>query len=55
MAGNKSLFTSLAKYNEGKVIVGDGVTTKICGKCTINYFGMPKFENILYVTGLKAN
>lgn len=53
--GNKSLFTSIVKCNEGRVIFGDSATAKICGKSTIDCVDMSNFKYILFRLKSKFN
>lgn len=54
MTRDKSLFTHLAEVNDGRVTFGDGNSTRIVGKGTVEVLGIPKLNNVLYV-GLKHN
>ncbi|KAG5562829.1 hypothetical protein RHGRI_005526 [Rhododendron griersonianum] len=55
MSGDKSMFISFENYNGGIVTFGDGNTSKVVGKGTIQAPGITRLENVLYVDGLKAN
>ncbi|KAG5528763.1 hypothetical protein RHGRI_029433 [Rhododendron griersonianum] len=55
MSGDKSFFVNLEKYNGGIVTFGDGSTSKVVGRGTIQAPGLTRLENVLYVDGLKAN
>lgn len=55
MTGDKSMFVCLEKYNGGVVTFGDGNTSKVVGRGTIQAPGLNCLENVLYVDGLKAN
>ena len=55
MTGNKALFKTLF---EGKIVVvtfGDGSKSVIRGIGTVDIPGLPVFEDVWYVDGLKAN
>ena len=41
--------------SEGLVTFGDGVTTRVLGRRTLNLDNFPQFKNVLHVDGLKAN
>lgn len=55
ITSNKSSFTSIVEYNEGRVTFGDNATTKICDKGIIDCVVMSNFENVWYIMGLKEN
>ena len=55
MAGNKALFKTLFKGKIGTVTFGDGSKLVIRGIGTIDIPGLPVFEDVWYVDGLKAN
>lgn len=55
MTVDKSLFTHLAELNDGRVIFGDGNSTRIVEKGTVDVPGIPKLNDVLYVEGLKHN
>ena len=55
MTGNKDILVNYKPLSEGLVTFGDGVTTRVLGKRTINVENFPRFKNVLHVDGLKAN
>ena len=55
MTRDKSLFTHLAKVQDGRVIFDDGNSTRIVEKGTIEVPGIPKLNDVLNVEGLKHN
>jgi len=55
MSGDKAIFTNLKLFSGGNVTFGDGKTSKIMGRGTVNTPGLPVLENVLFVEGLKAN
>ena len=55
MTGNKGLFKTLFEGNIGIVTFGDGSKSVIRGIETVDIPGLPVFEDIWYVDGLKAN
>ena len=55
MTGEKDIFVDYKPLLEGLVTCGDGVTTRVLGKRTLNVDGFPRFKNVLHVDGLKAN
>ena len=55
MTGNKELFKTLFKGKIGTVIFGDGRKSMIRGIGTVDIPGLPVFEDVWYVDGLKAN
>ena len=55
MTGNKGLFKTLFEGNIGIVTFGDGSKSVIRGIETVDIPGLPVFEDVWYVDGLKAN
>ena len=55
MTGNKGLFKTLFEGKIGVVTFGDGSKFVIRGIGTVDILGLPVFEDIWYVDGLKAN
>ena len=55
MIGNKGLFKTLFEGKIGTVTFGDGSKSVIKGIGTIDIPGLPVFEDVWYVDGLKAN
>ena len=55
MTGNKGLFKTLFEGKIGTVIFGDGSKTVIRGIGTVDIPGLPVFEDVWCVDGLKAN
>ena len=55
MTGNKGLFKTLFEGKIGTVTFGDGSKSVIRGIGTVDISGLPVFEDIWYVDGLKAN
>ena len=55
MTGNKALFKTLFQGKIGTITFGDGSKSMIRGIGTMDIPGLPIFENVLYVDGLKAN
>ena len=55
MTGTKVLFKTLFEGNIGTVTFGDGSKFVIRGIGTVDIPGLPVFEDIWYVDGLKAN
>ena len=55
MTGNKVLFKTLFEGKIGTVTFGDGSKSVIRGIGTVDILGLPVFEDIWYVDGLKAN
>ena len=55
MTGNKGLFNTLFEGKIGTVTFGDGSKSLIRGIGTIDIPGLPVFEDVWYVDGLKAN
>lgn len=55
MTGEKSLFTHLAEAHDGRVTFGDGNSTRIVEKGTIEVPRILKLNNVLYVEGLRHN
>lgn len=49
MYGNKALFTTLDECNGGMVTFGDGGSTPILSKGTVQMHGLPEISNVLYV------
>ena len=55
MIGNKALFKTLFEGKIGIVTFGDGSKSVIRGIGTVDIPGLPVFEDVWYVDGLKAN
>ena len=55
MIGNKGLFKILFEEKIGIVTFGDGSKSVIRGIGTVDIPGLPVFEDVRYVDGLKAN
>ena len=55
MTGNKGLFKTLFEGTIGTVTFGDGSKSVIRGIGTVDIPGLPVFEDVWYVNGLKAN
>ena len=55
MIGNKGLFKTPFKGKIGMVTFGDGSKSVIRGIGTMDIPGLPVFEDVWYVDGLKAN
>ena len=55
MTGNKALFKTLFEEKIGIVTFGDGNKSVIRGIGTMDILGLPVFEDVWYVNGLKAN
>ena len=55
MTRNKALFKTLFKGKIGTVTFGDGSKSIIRGIGTVDIPGLPIFEDVWYVVGLKAN
>ena len=55
MTGNKGLFKTLFEGKIGTVTFGDGSKSVIRGIGTVDIPGLPVFEDVWYVDGLKAN
>ena len=55
MIGNKGLFKTLFEGKTGTVTFGDGSKSVIKGIGTVDILGLPVFEDVWYVDGLKAN
>ena len=55
MTGSKCLFKILFEGKIGTVIFGDGSKSVIRGIRTVDIPGLPIFEDVWYVDGLKAN
>ena len=55
MTGNKGLFKTLFQGKIGTVTFGDGSKSMIRGIGTVDIPGLPVFEDVWYVDGLKAN
>ena len=55
MIGNKGLFKTLFEGKIGTVTFGDGSKSVIRGIGTVDILGLPVFEDVWYVDGLKAN
>ena len=54
MTGDKTTLVDYKPLPEGFVTFGDGVTTRILGKGTLNVDGFPWFKYVLHVDRLKA-
>ena len=55
MTGNKALFKTLFEGKIGTITFGDGSKSVIRGIGTVDIPGLPIFEDVWYVDGLKAN
>ena len=55
MTSNKGLFKTLFEGKIGTITFGDGSKSVIRGIGTVNIPGLPVFEDVWYVDGLKAN
>ena len=55
MTGNKGLFKTLFEGKIGTVTFGDGSKSVIRGIGIVDIPGLPVFEDVWYVDGLKAN
>ena len=55
MTGDESKLLNKTRFAVGKVIFGDGLSSQIIGKGTLQEDGLPIVENVLLVKGLKAN
>ena len=55
MIGNKALFKTLFEGKIGTVTFGDWSKSVIRGIGTVDILGLPVFEDVWYVDGLKAN
>ena len=55
MTGNKGLFKTLFEEKIGTVTFGDGSKSVIRGIETVDIPGLPVFEDVWYVDGLKEN
>ena len=55
MTGNKALFKTLFEGKIGTIIFGDGSKSVIRGIGIVDILGLPVFEDVWYVDGLKAN
>ena len=55
MTGNKALFKTLFEGKIGTVTFRDGSKSVIKGIRTMDILGLPVFEDVWYVDGLKAN
>ena len=55
MTGNKGLFKTLFEGKIRTVTFGDGSKSVIRGIGTVDIPGLPVFEDVWYVDGLKAN
>ena len=55
MTGNKALFKTLFEGKIGTITFGDGSKSVIRGIGTVDIPGLPVFEDVWYVDGLKAN
>ena len=55
MIGNKALFKKLFEGKIRKVTFGDGSKSVIRGIGIVDIPGLPVFEDVWYVDGLKAN
>ena len=55
MTGNKGLFKTLFEGKIGTITFGDGSKSVIRGIGTVDILGLPVFEDVWYVDGLKAN
>ena len=55
MTGNKALFKTLFEGKIGTVTFGDGSKSVIRGIGTTGILGLPMFEYVWFVNGLKAN
>ena len=55
MIGNKTLFKTLFEGKIGTITFADGSKLVIRGIGTVDILGLPVFEDVWYVNGLKAN
>ena len=55
MTRNKALFKTLFEGKIGSVTFGDGSKSVIKGIGTVDILGLPIFEDVWYVDGLKDN
>ena len=55
MTGSKGLFKTLFEGKSGTVTFGNGSKSIIKGIRTVDILGLPVFEDVWYVDGLKAN
>ena len=55
MTGNKDLFKTLFEGKTGTVTFGDGSKSVIWGIGIIDILGLPVFEDVWFVDGLKVN
>lgn len=55
ITSDKSKFFKLEKYEGGLVKFGDDTSAKICGKCSINFYGNHNRNDVPYVKGLRHN
>ena len=55
MIGNKALFKTLFEGKIGTVTFGDGSKSVIRGIGAVDILGLPGFEDVWYVDGMKAN
>ena len=55
MTGNKALFKTLFEGKIGTITFGDGSKSVIRGIGIIDIPGLPMFEDVWFVDGLKAN
>ena len=55
MTGNKTLFKTLFEGKIGTITFADGSKLVIRGIGTVDILGLPVFEDVWYVNGLKAN
>ena len=55
MTGNKALFKTLFEGKIGTITFRDGSKSVIRGIGTVDILGLPVFEDVWYVDGLKAN
>ena len=55
MTGDNNIFVDYKPLPEGLVTFGNGVTTRVLGRETINVDGFPRFKHVQHVDGLKAD
>ena len=55
MTANKTLFKTLFEGKIGTITFADGSKLVIRGIGTVDILGLPVFEDVWYVNGLKAN
>ena len=55
MIGDNNILVDYKPLLEGLVTFGDGVTTRVLSRGTLNIDGFPRLKNVLHVDGLKSN